>query len=76
VKMRHFEEAISDFQAFLAWAQSQQQRRIGLSTQQWLQTQSQRHEGWIVALRAGQDPFTPEELRKLIDDYPSEFQSQ
>jgi hypothetical protein len=74
-KTGHFDEAISDFQTFLSWAQNEQHRRIALSMRNWFQAQAQRHEGWIAALRAGQDPFSPEELQKLIDDYPLEFQS-
>ena len=46
-----FEGAIADFEAFVAWTTSGRDRR-------------QRRE-WIDALRAGENPFTPELLESL-----------
>lgn len=66
------DESISDFEAFLAWEKDEEQTRMGLSRREWLRGQRLRHEGWIAALRAGQNPFTPEELKRLLDDKSSE----
>lgn len=43
--------AIEDFQAFVDWTNNDEQK-----------AQRQR---WIEALRAGEDPFTPEEIDRL-----------
>ena len=43
--------AIADFEAFVAWTSDDEDR---------LQRQ-----GWIDALRVGENPFTPDLLRKL-----------
>ena len=43
--------AIDDFEAFVAWTQNDRDR-------------AQRQD-WIAALRAGENPFTAEELRSL-----------
>jgi tetratricopeptide (TPR) repeat protein len=46
--------AIEDFQAFVAWSKDEQYRG-----------QRQR---WINDLRAGKNPFTPEEIKVLLDE--------
>ena len=66
------DESIADFEAFLAWEESEQKKRMGLSSRKWLQGQRLRHEEWLAALRAGQNPFTPEELKTLLGDKSSE----
>jgi tetratricopeptide (TPR) repeat protein len=70
--LQKVDESISDFEAFLAWEESEQKKRMGWSSREWLRGQRLRHEGWIAALRAGQNPFTPEELKRLLEDKSSE----
>ena len=51
------EEAISEFEAFLAWLDTQPedtQTRYGASRR-----------AWIEALRSGRNPFSPDTLRAL-----------
>lgn len=43
--------AMADFQAFISWTEDVEQRS--------------KRQGWIDDLRAGKDPFTPEELDDL-----------
>jgi hypothetical protein len=45
--------AIEDFQAFIAWTDNKEYK-----------SQRQR---WVNALRAGQNPFTPEEIKSLLN---------
>jgi tetratricopeptide (TPR) repeat protein len=66
------DESLTDFEAFLAWEESEQRTRMSLSRRQWLQSQKLRHEGWIAALGAERNPFTPEELKMLLEDKSSE----
>lgn len=61
-------EAIADFEAFLAWEEAEQGHRMGWERRQWLQAQRARHEKWIADLRAGRNPFTPEERKLLLED--------
>ena len=46
--------AIEDFQAFIAWTHYEE-----------LKSQRQ---SWIDALRGGKNPFTPEEMEKLLNE--------
>jgi tetratricopeptide (TPR) repeat protein len=62
------DESIADFEAFLAWEEQEQQHRMGFVRREWLRTQRLAHERWIASLRAGQNPFTAEELNALRDD--------
>jgi WD40 repeat protein/tetratricopeptide (TPR) repeat protein len=64
---RKGDEAITDFEAFLAWAANRKFIRMGMSERHRLDAERLRHEQWIAALRAGQDPFTPPELKKLLE---------
>ena len=59
------DEAIADFEVFLTWQENQQHQRMGWSERERLRTERLRHEKWIAALRAGQNPFTPAELKTL-----------
>jgi hypothetical protein len=45
--------AIEDFQAFVTWTKDKKDK-----------LQRQR---WVNALRAGQNPFTPEEIKSLLN---------
>ena len=45
--------AIEDFQAFIAWSDSEEEKA--------------QRQAWIDALRAGENPFTDEELKKLLN---------
>jgi WD40 repeat protein/tetratricopeptide (TPR) repeat protein len=69
---RHPEEALSDFEAFLAWAQGELQTRMGLARRQRLEAERARHERWIAELRAGREPFTRDELTLLLEDTSSQ----
>ncbi len=48
----NIEGAIEDFQAYIAWINNDEEK-----------LQRQR---WIDALRAGENPFTPEEIQTLL----------
>jgi WD40 repeat protein len=63
--MKKSDEAIADFEAFLKWEETRQQIRMGFAERQQLDEERLRHEQWIAALRAGRNPFTPEELKAL-----------
>jgi len=62
------DESIADFEAFLAWEEREQQRRMGFERREWLRSQRLAHQRWIGGLRAGQNPFTSEEVKALRDD--------
>jgi WD40 repeat protein len=62
------DESIADFEAFLAWEEREQQHRMGFVRRQWLERQRLAHQRWIAGLRAGQNPFTADELSVLRDD--------
>ncbi|MBD1861499.1 MULTISPECIES: WD40 repeat domain-containing protein [Trichocoleus] len=53
--------AIADFQAFINWVSEENQG----SDAKEVKAQRQR---WIIALKAGKNPFTPEELKKLREE--------
>ncbi|MBE9135767.1 hypothetical protein IQ254_00855 [Nodosilinea sp. LEGE 07088] len=57
------DEAIADFETFLDWASRQD--NLDEADQTELQQQCQQHQGWIEALRAGENPFTTDLLLSL-----------
>jgi regulator of sirC expression with transglutaminase-like and TPR domain len=59
------DQAIADFEAFLKWEANQRDKRMWVSERPRLEAERLRHEKWIAALRAGRNPFTPEELKTL-----------
>jgi hypothetical protein len=69
---RRFDDAIADFEAFLAWETREQGKRLGLTQRDWLRAQRAQHVRWISELRAGRDPFTTAELRSILESEASE----
>jgi WD40 repeat protein len=65
------EEAIRDFQVFLDWVEANKGMRWAAASpmHSWLESEKQRHEQWIGALRSGHDPFTPELLQALVAEH-------
>jgi WD40 repeat protein len=57
--------AIDDFEAFVAWAREKLNTRIGYQEVARLRDQIPQREGWIRALAANEDPFTPSLINEL-----------
>ena len=66
------EEAKADIAAFLAWEQREQGKRMGLARREWLSRERLRHAQWQAALQAGRNPFTPDELKRLLTETQAE----
>ena len=66
------DEAMSDIRSFLDWEVHEQTRRMGFERRRQLAEQRSRHEQWLAALSAGQNPFTPEERKRLLDGETTE----
>ena len=62
------DEAMSDIRSFLDWEVHEQTRRMGFERRRRLAEQRSRHEQWLASLGAGQNPFTPDERKRLLDE--------
>ena len=58
--------AIEDFQAYIQWTESDRAKQRYQQAE--LEALRQRRQGWIEALRRGENPFTPEVLESLRDE--------
>ena len=60
------EGAIEDFYASMNWSNSNQAR--AKYKKRWLDQWRARLKPWIDSLRAGKNPFTPEEIERLLNE--------
>ena len=60
------ESAIDDFQAFIDWIDNTKPQTEDQKVQ--LKKWKRQRQGWIDALRAGENPFTEEELKSLLSE--------
>jgi tetratricopeptide (TPR) repeat protein len=61
--------AIEDFQAYIQWVDKflKEQTKLSDADKAQLNQLKRERQGWINALKAGKNPFTPEALKKLRD---------
>jgi WD40 repeat protein len=64
--MGNTQGAIEDFDAYVQWSNSAQARAN--NNEQWLAYWRSKEQRWIADLKAGKNPFTPDEMKSLLNE--------